>query len=307
MKIASITVYCDESFRLNSWFNYYIEYENELYIHIIVNNGDLNDVKLIHQKFPRSIIFSNNNKSLTHAYNLGIRYALSKSEIDAVLLIGNDIMLPKGSLHKLYNILYSNEKYGMIAPVLLLKDSNIVEIFGGVINNSNLSYTHLHRGHKVNEIVENLKISDGVPGGINLAKRNFYEIVGLQDENLFMYSDEIDIGIRARKNGFILLSTKDVLAWHQHINRNNSTSKSPMVGYLMGRNEIYLARKHFGIREILYTFFLRFFRSIRLILAAYIKNEPKSHRKYAYHYMKGTFAGLLNNLSLNNYLIKKNI
>ena len=42
-------------------------------------------------------------------------------------------------------------------------------------------------------------------GGMNLGKREFYEKVGLQDEKLFMYSDEVDIGTRAKKLGFKMM------------------------------------------------------------------------------------------------------
>jgi hypothetical protein len=39
MKIASVTIYCNERFRLEAWKEYYAGYRDELYLHVIVNNG----------------------------------------------------------------------------------------------------------------------------------------------------------------------------------------------------------------------------------------------------------------------------
>lgn len=300
MKIASITVYCNEDFRLTNWVNYYKEYKDEVYKHIIINNGIEGDTNKLKSIFPDSLVFYSPQKALTSSYNIGLREALSHAEIDAIMLIGNDIKIPKGNVFKLYNFLKSNTSYGMVAPVILAKDSNLIEIFGAVINNKNLSFIHQKRGLSISEVVEEFLITDSVPGGMNLASREFYEKVGLQDEKLFMYSDEIDTGIKAKKNNFLLAATKNVVSWHQHTNKSNALIRDPMAAYLIGRNEIYLARKYFGIRVVLSTTILRLIRSIRLILAVYLKKMTEDNKKYAKYYFKGVFAGIFNRMNLIN-------
>ena len=113
----------------------------------------------------------------------------------------------------------------------------------------------------------------------------------MQDENLFMYSDEIDTGIRAKRNDYLLAVTKNAICWHQHINANNSDSRSPLSGFLMGRNEIYLAKKHFGIIVIFLTIVTRFKTAIRLIIAATIKQRSENVKLFNRYYLKGAFAG----------------
>lgn len=297
MKIASITVYCNEDFRLNNWVTYYQEYKNEIYKHIIINNGSDDDTNKLNSLFPDSTILFSSNKALTASYNIGLREALSHQEIDAIMLIGNDIKILKGNVSKLYKFLKSNPLYGMVAPVILAKDSDMIEIFGAVINKKNLSFIHQKRGLHIKEVNEDFVVTDSVPGGMNLASREFYEKVGLQDENLFMYSDEIDTGIKAKKHNFLLASTKNVITWHQHTNKSNALTRDPKTAYLIGRNEIYLARKYFGIRVVFSTAILRFKRSIRLLLAVYLKNMTLDNKEYANNYLKGVFAGLFNRMN----------
>jgi len=37
MKIASVTLFCNEGFRLNPWVRYFSEYKDDIYLQIIVN------------------------------------------------------------------------------------------------------------------------------------------------------------------------------------------------------------------------------------------------------------------------------
>ena len=80
--------------------------------------------------FPCSkIIRRSSNGGCTYAYNDGIKVALADKNVDAILLIGNDIRLPAGELTKLYHFLYRDEGLGMVAPVVLKKDSEVIFVF----------------------------------------------------------------------------------------------------------------------------------------------------------------------------------
>ena len=46
MKIASVTLFCNEGFRLNPWVRYFSEYKDDIYLQIIVNNGNPEDTIL---------------------------------------------------------------------------------------------------------------------------------------------------------------------------------------------------------------------------------------------------------------------
>ena len=94
---------------------------------------------------------------------------------------------------------------------------------------------------------------------------------------------------------------KSAKAWHQHINPGNSTYRLPMAPYLINRNKVYLAKKHFGILRAMLVSSFQCLNNIRLIL----KNvsNPEGRRYYTFG-IKGTFAGLINNMNNNCKLWK---
>ena len=130
MKIASITVFCNEDFRLNDWVNYYSEYKGDISLHVIVNNGRKEDTQMLKKTFPASIVLESDGGNFLRACNTGMKYVLEDKEIDAILQVTNDVKFEGGAIKKMYDVLYSDCKLAIVGPVLLKKDSNKVEVFG---------------------------------------------------------------------------------------------------------------------------------------------------------------------------------
>jgi GT2 family glycosyltransferase len=296
MKIAAIVITFNDDYKFDEWVKHHQVYKHELFLHIIVDNGSKSEyLQLVENTFTEShIIKRTTNGGCTGAYNDGIRFALAYPDVDAIMLIGNDIKLEKGGVTKLYEFLYSSTQYGMISPILLKKDSELVEVYGANINPKKLTFEHQYTDVPLSLISKEFVVSDSLPGGMNLAKRIFYEIVGLQDEYLFMYSDEVDTGIRARKHNLLMVATKNVVSWHQHINPTSSLVRSPLAGFLWGRNEVYLAKKHFGSAFVMSIVWYRIKRSIRTNIGNWIKGKTYDEKKYWRYYLLGIFAGLFN-------------
>lgn len=296
MNVAVITITFNDGFKFREWVSHFDLYKDELYKHIVVDNGsEPGYLGMVEETFTEShIIRRKKNGGCTGAYNDGIRYALSDPLVDAIMLIGNDIRLERGGLTRLYEFLYSNDQHGMVGPVLLKKDSDLVEVYGANINPANLTFEHQFVNVPISAITSDIVISDSLPGGMNMAKRSFYEIVGLQDEYLFMYSDEVDTGIRASKHNFLMVATKNVLSWHQHINPGHTVTRSPMAGFLWGRNEVYLAKKHFHSAIIWSNVWYRIKRSVRTNIGAWVKGKAYDEKRFWWYYMLGTLAGIFN-------------
>lgn len=130
----------------------------------------------------------------------------------------------------------------------MYKDSETkVSTYGDVI--SRFGIPHLtYRREELGNIPESQEIAY-MGGGCNLAKREFYEKVGLQDENLLMYNDEMDMYFRAIKCGYMEAVTKHAKAWHYHISNNQSDDKEMpyKMAFINGRNRVYIIRKHFNV------------------------------------------------------------
>jgi hypothetical protein len=109
-----------------------------------------------------------------------------------------------------------------------------------------------------------------------------------------MYSDEVDTGIRARRHNMQMIATKNVLSWHQHINPDHAVARSPLAGFLWGRNEVYLAKKHFRSGVILSNICYRLKRSAATNIDAWVKGKTYDEKRFWWYYMLGTFAGIFN-------------
>lgn len=290
MGIAAITIFCNESFRIPKWLKYYNEYKDELDLHIIIDNASLNEEsEKVKKAFPNSIYIKlPTNGGVTMAYNVGVKKALSYSNINYIMLICNDIQIKSDSIRTLYKIL-KNGVVEMVTPVLLKKNSDIIEDGGDTISYC-LFMKPKYIGKKYSNIYNNdNKYVLSVTGGMNLASRKFYEIIGPQDENLFMYSDEIDIGLKAVKHSLKMMIVWNAIAWHQHEDSKGGESRSPISEYLMTRNKIYLAKKHFGIKKEIVIFIYYILFNLKRIIIFPFKKKSLNIVKYSF---KGLIDGI---------------
>lgn len=293
VKIAAITITQNDEFKFKEWVEHYKEYKDEVYLHIIIdNNSKQNYYDMIKKNFVKSVVIRRStNGGCTMAYNDGIRLALKDNNVDSVMLIGNDIRLPKGNLTILHNYLFSDKMLGMTSPIVLKKDTNEIECYGcGLTRFSEMK--PLCKGNRFQDVTQIEKYVSLLPGGMNLAKRELYETVGLQDENLFMYWDEVDIYIRSKKAGFLMGVTSRSVSWHQHINPNGLNVRPQYVGILIARNYIYLARKHYGKYKALYFAFYMF-------LLGTINIIRKINDRNVVHYFNGYYKGINRGLRMN--------
>jgi len=272
MKVASITVTYNDYHKFSKWISYYSDYKSDIYLHVIVDNASTQEYTgIVKKAFPDSIILHREtNGGVTAAYNEGIKYIIKNSDADAILLIDADIKLEKNAISEMYNVIQNEKGCGFVAPILLKKNSDIVENYGCKIT-EDLSYKHMYAGIPINDISEEQLTVDGVPGGLNMASPKLYQDIGLEDERLFMYSDELDMALRVHKIGYHNVVTKKAIAWHQHENVKGQTRRLPYMNYLIPRNTIYIAKKHYGIKKARKIWAKLFFLNTGILIGKIIR------------------------------------
>ena len=303
VKIAGVSMTYNDEYKLKEWGEHYEEYKKELDYYVIVDNGSSHSyVQKLESTFPEAaIIRRNSNGGCTAAYNDGIRYILKNTDADAIVLIATDFKLCKGCLTGLYKFLCSDKKLGLVSSAVLVKDSMQVESYGHIVNNYKI--IECDKGRDIDKLLPKYKFTDLVAGGFYMAKREFYEEVGLQDEKLFMYGDELDTAIRTKRAGYKLGVTCEVYGWHWHINEPNRKTRKPASNYLIARNRVYVVRKYYGIGSVILTF-CRFsiLLPIRLLIAGIIKMETGRIERAVYYFWGGV-NGLIGNMEPNKYTI----
>ena len=251
MNIAAVTTFYDSDLdQLEAWAGFYADYADLLTQHIIVDNDSRPDyMARVRERFPNSTVVSRTaNGGTTGAFNSGIVCALENPSIDAVLLISADIRLPKISLLQMSGLLASAPDIGVVGGVVYCADTvNQIESYGGTVRKDGFILTYNYPNCLDLSVVPDVLEVDVIPGGINLAKREVYERVGLQDERLFMYCDEIDWDHRVRLAEYRLLVTKKAQAWHEHNTRPVANTRSrKLARFYDNRNHVYLVGKYYG-------------------------------------------------------------
>ena len=291
MKIASITLYCNEDFRLKQWISLYNEYKSEIYLHVIVNNGKEEDSVMLKNCFPDSLILYSSSNNMTHSYNVGVKEIMKDKEVDAIMQITNDIRFLSGTITLLYNRLMSDSALAVVGPVMLKKDSEEIESFGYIIPKYYADAIPLYRGLQYHELKEDFKYVSSVPGGAIMVKRSAYDKFGYQDEKLHMYCDERDMYIRFDKLGYkegVLCTAK---AWHQHEYKPGKSVRTPIATYLTVRNRVYITSKYHSSIITLFVG-LKFFclAVLRTVFHTFIRRELL---EYDIATLKGVLQGLI--------------
>ena len=292
----------NDGYKIKEWRQWYNEYKEDIGTLIIVDNKSSDEYQqLLKKTFPEAIILElGYNGGCTRAYNAGIRKALEDSSVSHIALVGNDIRIEPKALVKCAEELNKETNLGMVAPILLNADSNIVADFGCSIN-ADLSMNPFGKDAKYDDIAEQFRYCDAVTGGMNVSKRSFYEkTVGLQDENLFMYSDEVDMGLRAKKAGIKMGVLKTAKSWHQHINPQGSSKRHPFSNYLIARNKVYLGGKHYGKCKKIKIFNHFIFVNARFLLRC-LFTAQWGQLIYPRWAIIGAVNGLVGNMKDNEY------
>lgn len=260
MKIAAITVAFNEDYQLKNFKNYFTQYSGQLYRHIIVDNGSsLGYVTLLKQEFPQSTILTlSENGGTTAAFNSGIKYALEDPEVEGILLTVQDVKLDPMFLVNLSSLLSNFPDIAAAGGVVFSSGTkDQIESFGGIVDwNNFVLQPHFNCVSGTQELPDLLEV-DFIPGGVSLIRREAFEKVGLQDERLFMYCDELDWIFRAQKCGYRAVVIKEALAWHNHVNYETKKQKQNLrqsrASFYTFRNRIYLTGKHHGrIKKLRY-------------------------------------------------------
>ncbi len=303
MKIAGVSMTFNDGYKIKEWRNHFEIYKDQLDCFVIVDNGsDREYQEVLKETFPEAVlIFRKSNGGCTAAYNDGIKYALENTDADAIAIIGNDIKLTSNCLPRMYEYLMDDKCLGIVSSAVLYIDSNIIDNYGHSVKGMNV--TCCDQGVDINSITCKKKYTDLLTGGFTMAKREFYEVAGLQDEGLFMYCDELDTMFKARKHGFKLGVIADEYAWHWHINPPQKSRRSSASRYLISRNRVYIAKKYMGFSAILYQTIRGFIIIPVGFLIHFIKGKQKYYLSDAKYSMVGVIHGLRGKMYTNKYTL----
>jgi hypothetical protein len=245
---------------------------------VVVDNGSTDDTqeKLSIHKLPNmNYKFIRIEKNLGYAggNNVGIKDAYKRGA-DYIILLNNDVVLPKDILIKLVGVADKNKKIGLLAPKMYFAKGyefhkeryqkedlgKIIWYAGGFIDWNNI-YS-IHRG--VDEVdhgqYDKEDEVDAANGACLLIRKEVVRDIGFLREKYFMYWEDADYCLRAKRVGWKVVYTPETCLWHKV--SSSSAIGSNLNDYFLTRNRMLFGTKYASMR----TKFALFRESIKLLL-----------------------------------------
>ena len=290
--IASVTLTRNDWHSLEQWAAFYNDYASALDFHIVVDNASTPEYRQkLKELFPHSVHLPREvNGGTTGAYNTGIKWVLEHHpEVDAILLIANDIKISAADIGKLYARLAKDPSLGAAAPILLQGDNQTICAFGEKLYDD-FGLNRLHDGEVFDpNLLPEEQASECLPGGMCMVKTEVYRKIGLQDESLFMYFDENDFFYRTTQAGYKLLALRDAVAAHCHIVTEGKGNDSGLAWFYINRNQLLLCRQYRGIGVFLRLWLKKkFFTGLKYTLSFLFREHSL---KKVFYYHLGIFCG----------------
>lgn len=228
---------------------------------ILVDNNSSSLTENFKNIFPDVFIIRNfSNLGFVGGNNVGIKYAL-KENVDYVCLLNNDTRVDHLFLEEMVKIAESDKKIGMVGGKIYFEKGyefhkerynekekgKVLWYAGGIIDWKNV-YT-LHRG--VDEVdkgqYDQIEETDFVNGCLMLVKKEVFQKIGLFDPRYFLYFEDADLSLRAKKAGFKLMYCPWAKIWH--LSSASSGSGSSLHDYFLTRNRLLFGMKFAPFRS----------------------------------------------------------
>jgi GT2 family glycosyltransferase len=212
---------------------------------ILVDNASSDDSVLRLQKeFPEvKLLRSRENLGFSGGNNLGIENALD-SNADYVLLLNNDTTVDPDFLGELVEVGQSDPRIGILGPKIFhYSDPKRIWYAGGYVKYGIGACRHLGQD-QLDQEGKFARVEDTgfVTGCAMLIKSSLFREIGLLDPKLFLYWEDSDFCMRAKKVRNRLIFVPNAFVWHK-ISRTCGP-ESPFTLYLITRNQLAWVTKH---------------------------------------------------------------
>ncbi len=230
---------------------------------IVVDNCSQDDsLKHVRNEFPDVLIIENkDNLGFSQGNNIGIQYALEHGA-DYIVILNSDTIVDKNFIKELLIEAKMSDKVGIVVPKIYFaqgfefhKDrykqeelGKVLWYAGGIMDWSNV--IGFHRGvdeidkGQYDESIETQFAS----GCCMFIKKEVLKDVGLLDKKYFLYYEDNDLSVRAKKAGYKIIYVPKAVIWHKNAGSAGG-SGSKLQDYYITRNRLLFGMRYAPLRS----------------------------------------------------------
>jgi GT2 family glycosyltransferase len=216
---------------------------------VVVDNGSADGTAdLVRTAFPSlELIETGANLGFAAGNNVGIRHALAKGA-ELVVLLNQDATVAPDCIDELVAASARHPDAGTVsAKVYEMREPERLWFAGATFTTRTGRSRHVGQGEiDRGQFDREREIDRGCACAMLLTRRMLDE-VGLLDEELFLYCEEIDLALRERKRGFLDLLAPRAHAWHRIANCADMPRRSDRY-YYQTRNLLHLLDRDAPLR-----------------------------------------------------------
>lgn len=177
---------------------------------VLVDNNSIDgSLEMAKGLFPNvNIIKNSQNVGFSAGNNVGIEYSLERGA-DFVVLLNYDTEVKNSFLFRLIESMEENPKNGVGSPVIFKNKEEEVWFSGGKID-----WFRMKTNHVTKPIREDYLNSDFISGCSMIIRAEVFKEVGLLDEDFFLYWEDADFSVRAKRAGYRLMVSAKSQIFH---------------------------------------------------------------------------------------------
>jgi GT2 family glycosyltransferase len=210
---------------------------------LVIDNGSTDgSLDVLSRQFPGiEVITNGQNIGVTAGFNIGFRYALQRG-IPFVYLCNDDIICAPDVLASLLSTMHNDPTVGIAgSKVYTLEVPDRIWSVGGKASSLRLTTRHLHEGEVDDDRIRGVFDVDYVPACAVLVRMSMLEQIGLMNECLYLYWEDVDLCLRARKAGYRVVCVAHSKVWHRSSAGRQGT---PFLLYYTMRNALVVSYTH---------------------------------------------------------------
>jgi len=229
---------------------------------ILVDNASSDgSVEYVRTHYPEvRIVETGKNLGYGGGNNAGIAVAQGKY----IFLLNNDTKVDPRCLSALFDSAERESDAGMWAcRIMNYYERSVIDNTGLLMYRDGIARGRgrLETYHGQYDDTVEVFFPSGCAG---LYRKSMLDRIGTFDEDLFLYLDDVDIGLRARWAGWRCRYVSEAVVYHKY----SATTEpySPLKAYLVERNRIWVVLKYFPLYMLIMSFW---YSLIRYFVQAY--------------------------------------
>jgi GT2 family glycosyltransferase len=201
--------------------------------------------------FPKSLaityIVSQTNGGFASGVNKGMTAALA-AHCDYIFFLNNDTIVESTLFKKLLPYFSYDKRIGLLSPMLVYaNESQKIWCTDGKVHLPFLYTTYPHMNEKFSDVHLPKIIYSDFGAAALLVKAEVCKKIGKFDEKYFLFGEDVEWCLRAKKTGYSLAYIPDCVVRHQisaTSGEKGTNILTPLGAYLYARNFFYILADH---------------------------------------------------------------